>query len=267
MMSKLVRPLVGAVIAASLTASAFAAEIPLPKILMSLPGAGGMHVIKKVPLAKDNLVAWVVDAKGRTSVLYTDPTGTKFMFLGLLIEPGGKNVTAELIQQFKKTPDYSAAYKELSSRQAIMDGTKGPLVYALFDPDCIFCHKLWQETRAPIAAGKLRIAWLPVGFLKPSSTPKAIAILTAKNPLKALSFDESGFQDAIEEGGIKPVDMASLTPAEKAAYAEIQANQASMQKYGFNGTPTLLFTGADGKTHIIGGMPPGGVSTLLQVAK
>lgn len=268
MMNKTIkRTLVAASLSIALVGNALAADLALPPVLQSIPGAGGMKVLKRIPLPQYNLVAWVTKAMGRTSVLYTDPTGGKYMFLGLLIGKGGKNVTAELVKKYSPGPDYKKVYDEIKGRQAIHDGHAGPVIYAFFDPNCIFCHKLWDQTRAAVKAGKLQINWLAVGFLKGSSTPKALAILTAKSPIKAMYADETGFNDATEEGGIAGVDMSNLSKAGQLALADIKANEKTMHANGFNGTPAIIFKGkADNQYHAFMGLPPGGVETLLKIA-
>lgn len=250
-----------------LTGNAMAAHIALPKVLASMPGAQNIKVLKKISLHKYNLIAWVTKANGRVSVMYTDPTGSKYMFLGLLIGPDGRNITKQLVEKYSPSPNYHKVYESIKGRQMIHDGDKGPLVYVFFDPNCIFCHKLWTDTRAAVKKGELQIDWIPVGFLKSSSTPKAVSIMKAKNPLKAMIRNEKGFNTATEEGAINPTNLSHPNQSDKKVLAEIHANEKTMKKNGFDGTPTVLFKGKnDGHYHVFKGVPPGGVKTLLNVA-
>ncbi len=49
----------------------------------------------------------------------------------------------------------------------------------IIDPNCIFCHTLYQQVQTLIDAGQLQVRWLPVPFRDPSSPGKAAAILNA----------------------------------------------------------------------------------------
>jgi hypothetical protein len=62
----------------------------------------------------------------------------------------------------------------------IAEGNGPRLVYIFFDPNCPFCHKLYQEARPWVGRDGLQLRWIPVGILMPSSAGKAAAILEAK---------------------------------------------------------------------------------------
>jgi len=71
-----------------------------------------------------------------------------------------------------------------------------------FDPNCIWCHRFYEQVQAGVKAGKARYLMVPVAILKPSSAPKAERILQAKDPEVVFLRDERGFQTATEEGGL-----------------------------------------------------------------
>jgi hypothetical protein len=73
---------------------------------------------------------------------------------------------------------------------------------ALVDPNCIFCHRWFESEKAAVDAGKISFRIIPVAALKPSSIPRAIEILSAKNPLQLWLRDENGFRIKTESGGI-----------------------------------------------------------------
>lgn len=114
-------------------------------------------------------------------------------------------------------------------------GTKGPVVTAFMDPNCIFCNRFYNEVMPLVKQGKLRVRYVMVGLIRPSSVPRSVAILAAKDPAKALEKDEKNFDAANEEGGITP---------DKTPHPEIEAqvlrSNALLNEAGPSSTPTLL---------------------------
>jgi hypothetical protein len=53
-----------------------------------------------------------------------------------------------------------------------------------------------------VNAGKISFHIIPVAALKPSSVPRAIEIMSAKNPLSLWLQNENGFHTKTESGGI-----------------------------------------------------------------
>lgn len=114
-------------------------------------------------------------------------------------------------------------------------GHHGPLMLAFEDPNCIFCHKLTVDAAALIAAGKLRLRVIPVGFLKKTSARKSAAILSAGDPAKAWEQNEAKFDVATEEGAITPASETSPM------LAVVKANTGLLAKSGMMATPTIVF--------------------------
>jgi hypothetical protein len=73
---------------------------------------------------------------------------------------------------------------------------------ALVDPNCIYCHRWFASEKAAVDAGKISFRIIPVAALKPSSVPRAIEIMSAKNPLQLWLQSENGFRVKTESGGI-----------------------------------------------------------------
>lgn len=115
-------------------------------------------------------------------------------------------------------------------------GSRGPVVTAFFDPNCSFCHQLYQQLAPAIHAGALRLQVVLVGIVKPSSVPRAASILAARDPAAALARNERDFDDRQEEGGapIKTSGIASATGA-------VSTHLTWFRKAGASGTPTLLY--------------------------
>ena len=126
---------------------------------------------------------------------------------------------------------------------------KGPHVaYVFFDPNCPYCHKLYEATRDEVKAGKLQLRWIPVGILLPTSHGKAVAMLGAKDPLKAFYKNEDGY--TMGDGGIDE-DLGTPEVEKK-----LSANEALLARTQLGAVPLMLFTSKDGEAVMIQGAPP-----------
>ena len=123
-------------------------------------------------------------------------------------------------------------------------------VWIYFDPNCIFCNRLWEEMKP---FGKVVTAhWIPVGFLKKDdSLKKATGILQARNPLLALRENEDRFDTETEEGGYPNPGKIDVASERSVATSTIGLGQAT----GELATPTIVYQGTDGKAHSVMGMP------------
>jgi len=62
-------------------------------------------------------------------------------------------------------------------------------VYVMFDPQCPHCGHLWQQA-LPLHK-KVKFVWMPVAFISAKSLPQGAALLTAANPLDAMTAHEA----------------------------------------------------------------------------
>lgn len=157
-------------------------------------------------------------------------------------------------------PPYAALQSfAVATRQAahFVDGHAGPRLYVYFDPNCIYCHLLYERLQPYVAGGQVRVAWIPVGFLKSDSPGKAEAILGAPDPRAAMSTNEQRFDRAQEEGGVAP-----LAHPPRALVRKVYENTRLLAALGNLATPTLVFMDADGVVHVMPGMPAH-VGTLI----
>lgn len=140
-------------------------------------------------------------------------------------------------------------YQALQTANFIEQGAKTAArnMYVIFDPNCIFCHALFEATQKQVDAGNLAIRWVPIGIIKRSSPLKTMAILSAKSPLEALKQNENGFNYAKEEGGITPV----TNPTSK----EIEQFNHNMTilKGLINSVPVVVYKNAAGQARVSGG--------------
>jgi thiol:disulfide interchange protein DsbG len=224
--------LFGLVSAANATGSSAA---PLPGALKTLVDQGQLKVLRRFATAVPGLTGYVIRHDGRDGIVYGAHGA---LFIGQLISSSGNDLGARYAKRYLPKPKIAPVVKQLEKTgHLIVEGpTKAPVLYVFADPNCIYCHRLYQQTRALVAAGKLQLRWALVGFLKPSSSGRAAAILDANNPEQALQADEARFDISQEEGSVAP---QAHPPA--ATRALLKAHLAAMRQAGGNGTPTLLY--------------------------
>ncbi|WP_119329166.1 hypothetical protein [Cysteiniphilum halobium] len=146
-------------------------------------------------------------------------------------------------------PAADKLYQALQTANFIEQGQKTAVrnMYVIFDPNCIFCHALFEATQNQVNAGNLAIRWVPIGIIKRSSPLKAMAILSAKSPIDALKQNEAGFNYAKEEGGITPVVHPTNAQIE-------QFNHNMMILKGLiNSVPVVVYKNSVGQARLSGG--------------
>ena len=134
----------------------------------------------------------------------------------------------------------------------IRDGKSAHVIYVFFDPNCPFCHKVYEMLRPQVQRGEVELRWIPLGKLMATSTGKAAAMLEAKDPTEALHRNERGFSR--ETGNFGGIEEEPLP--RDATIRQLNANHALLNRSGFDAVPTLLFRTKDGKADIVRGAPP-----------
>jgi thiol:disulfide interchange protein DsbG len=135
----------------------------------------------------------------------------------------------------------------------IQDGHAGPVIYDFQDPNCPYCHVLYEHEAPLIAAGKLTVRYVPVAFLTPQSPAEAAAWLQSPHPLHALKHFETIIGPALRSGSYQSLPKTTPTPATQKI---LHQNLTIMSEAGFDGTPAILFRAKDGKI----GRIPGAIS-------
>ncbi len=245
-------PLGGRLLAACcLLASCMARAEALPPQLQAAQRAG-VKVVRHFPAAS-GLTGWVTEHAGHYQLVFSTSDGKTLIVDGVLVDAGGRNLTAAYADQYIPKPAYAPLFARLARSRYVVAGQVAhprAIVYVFFDPNCIFCHYTWQALKPYEKAG-LQVRWVPVAFLKPTSLGRAAAILEARNGEAALDQDETHFNVAAEEGGLAP----SAKPA-PGSVAAIEANGRLMAAFGSQGTPTLVWRDQkSGKVKVLGGMP------------
>lgn len=104
-------------------------------------------------------------------------------------------------------------------------------VYVLFDPQCPHCGHLWQQSLA--LQQKIKFVWMPVSFINAKSTPQGAALLTAPNPVEAMSAHEASIL-----AGSGGTAASSSIPEDIAA--AIQKNTALFNAMGVESVPYIV---------------------------
>lgn len=209
----------------------------LPPVLAKAVKSGSLTVDRQFKTDVPDVTGYVVEQHGQHQVVYGDHG---YLFMGQLISPDGKNLSTQYSDQYLPKPDVSKIVSELKNTgHLVQEGPDdAPVIYVFADPNCIYCHRFYQQAEPLVKAGKLQLQWALVGFLKKSSMGRAAAILSAKDPAKALVENENGFDEDSEHGGIKP--LASPSDQLKDVINR-HYKQMSSSSTGVNGTPTLLY--------------------------
>jgi len=186
---------------------------------------------------------------GRRVVFYVPRDGSVALF-GALIDAHGNNLSKAYMERYVQAPANNKLYAQLAKRHWIAEGNANPrrIVYAFVDPNCPYCQRFWKAAQGAYAHG-VQVRYLLVDILGGSSAGKAAAILAAPEPREALDRNERGFGQ--HSGAIAP-----LKRIPKTLKHELTGNTALMQKFGFDGTPGLVWKGADGVVHTVNGLPP-----------
>lgn len=169
---------------------------------------------------------------GSRQVAWASPN-LEVVIPGDALDKSGTSINAKaLVNQkvYLSTPELAAQVMGAG----IVVGDKGPIVTAFMDPNCIHCNTFYKQVMPLVKQGKVRVRFLMVGFLRPSSLSRAAAIVSAKDPARALAEDEKNFKDSRES------DMSPGTQANAAGEQTVKANTALFQRSGVSGTPALL---------------------------
>jgi thiol:disulfide interchange protein DsbG len=221
--------------------------VPMPPAL-NYPLQHGYHVIRSFK-AVSGLTGWVIQAAdGDYSVFYSTADGQS-LITGDLLTSAGENLSDRYTEQYVPAVDLAAIWARLQNARTVIGGAHSnpkSVIYAVMDPNCIYCHLLWIALKPYEAAG-LQVRWVPVGFLRQDSDAKAAAVLQGGEA--AFTQLQQNFDEKAESGGIAGI---AITPELKTALA---ANLALMRDARVQGTPGIFYRDASGHVHRESGMP------------
>lgn len=131
----------------------------------------------------------------------------RWIFLALIFSatvaqaaPTAQHYAARLLEQLPKTT-------------AVSLGIGPRVVSVFFDPNCPYCHELYDAAKHEVGREGLQFRWIPVAVLAPGSEGKAAAILQAPDRAKALARNENDFNENPEAGsggGIVPAGQITV---------------------------------------------------------
>lgn len=143
-----------------------------------------------------------------------------------------------------------------ASGLSVGKASAGGPVYIFFDPQCPNCAALWANLR-PLR-GEVRLVWIPVGLLRPSSSAQGAAILSAEDQVAALDEHETSI---LNRGG----GITALGSASEEAMAKVADNTALFKKTGNRRVPLIVYRNqATGKYGVrIGSLPTKDFAALI----
>ena len=131
---------------------------------------------------------------------------------------------------------------------AIREGRHRVRLYVFFDPNCPYCHDLYEALQPIIRSQGLGVRFVPVGILALSSYGKAAALLEASHPQAAMARMEAGFHGG--RGAIRP--RRATAPVARALLYNVRLFEAA----GARGVPFVVYKTRAGHVHTITGDPP-----------
>ncbi len=211
----------------------------------------GFSIVKSFPTDAAAMTGYVLkNQQGNYGIVYSVDD---LIIAGQIVDKDGNDLAAKYASANIPKPDYAAAVKTLEAdRTLVIDGKKSaPVIYVIADPNCIFCHKFFTETRTWVAQGKVQLRWVMVGFLKPSSPGRAAAIMAAKDRAKANTENQTTFAEKTEEGAI-----SELKPVPAELQQALKQHEKVMSDLHFEGTPGLIYKNKEGQWQGVAGALP-----------
>ena len=97
--------------------------------------------------------------------------------------PKGDPSSSATPAQPAKTPaqQYAALAKEAKGI-SIGPGVSDYTVFVMFDPQCLHCARLWEESKA--LTGTVKFVWVPVKFLDGSDKSQSALLLGSSTPVE-----------------------------------------------------------------------------------
>lgn len=132
----------------------------------------------------------------------------------------------------------------------IQDGHGGPVIYDFQDPNCPYCHALYENEAPLIREGKLTVRYVPVAILTPQSAGEAAAWLSSPHPVQTLQHFEAIVGTTFQTGDFAHLPHVQLTAKIR---QELRENKKIFLELGFDGTPALLFRAKNGQLGTIPG--------------
>lgn len=174
------------------------------------------------------------------------------LVIAILFIATGNLAAAEPAKASAQQKAAASILADIKQATWIRDGKSAHVIYVFFDPNCPYCHKVFEMLRPQVARGEVELRWIPIGKLMLTSLGKAATLLEAKDPTEALYRNERGFsQETGSFGGVEEEPV----PRED-TLRRLKANHALLNRSGFDAVPALLFRTKDGQADLVRGAPP-----------
>lgn len=147
----------------------------------------------------------------------------------------------------KKSPQEAYELAQKATGFSVGPVMAANTVYVFFDPACPHCAQLWANAK-PLQT-QLKMVWIPLGWLRPSSGPQSATILSASDPAAAMEENEKLVLE--RKGGITASQNLSDEVKDK-----IKANTDLFNSLGAESVPLIVFKNAQSGQY---GMHPGAV--------
>lgn len=234
-------------------------------LLNSTPTTKDRMVITKTFTVQRSFIGYILANKSNPNIpigiLYTDYDGTYLVNptqVLLMTQDGKQKLQTDQslyqygFEKYLETKEARQAYDHIQKTHFITQGEDSAphKLWIVVDPNCTYCHKIYEDLQPSISSGQVQARWVVVGFLKPSSAPKATAILTAKDPLAALQTNEATFNNDTEEGGIQPEQQPHSETNQ-----QLETNMAFAKQLSRLATPTIIYRNTAGVAQMMQGSP------------
>ena len=164
-------------------------------------------------------------------------------------------VAATPAQAAPSVDQLAAAMLQQMGRTTAVTLGRGPrVVDVFFDPNCPYCHELYDDLRPWVGRQGLQLRWIPVAVLAPSSEGKAAALLQAPDRVAALARNEDDYDEnprAGSGGGLVPAAQVSA-----ATRAELARNLRVLHAAGaYFAFPLMVWRDKSGQAQMFLGVP------------
>lgn len=194
------------------------------------------------------VTGFAMSMQGQLVPVFLMPEGDRAI-IGTMIDGTGNGLFQDRFEDAVIAPATEAAWELMESHRVVVEGADDAphVLYTITDPNCPYCHRLWESALPLVEAGELQVRHVMVGTLSQDSVGKAAAILQSDDPAYAMHSHQAAFQ----EGGITPA-----TEIDAGTQELLDAGREIMGIGMVTGTPASFYKDADGRIQRIGGAVP-----------
>ncbi|EQB3342765.1 TPA: thiol:disulfide interchange protein DsbG [Acinetobacter baumannii] len=206
----------------------------------------GFTFIKQIE-APAQMTGWAGHMQQNPATIFIS-NDQKYYIIGDLHNAKGDNLTVDALNKHVKKSVLDDVWKSLGKSAYIQDGNVNAprVIYVFSDPNCPYCHMLWEKARPYVKSGKVQLRHIQVAVIRPESRGQAATLLAATNPAKLFEeFNAAKGKQKLKEMKPIPADIAK----------KIESNEEMMTKYGFYATPGMIWKNSKGQMETTSGVP------------